>query len=218
MEPQRCWLRLKGTQRYIKNFVWRGLKFGLNLTEDEDEAVSIVSDHDDMGEVKARLIQALMRRPSPDSTPLPYTEALDAYEIVRRQFELAGRKAKREELGWPNTTYAIGTARVDIDEFRAHRQISRDNNRWVDPDASLFERSFHVLGIGKFVDADTGKWFPGMTTAGPDSALFWAFPDDFPEWPEELLEAGDIYPCDFIFDRDDEGKIQLEVMQAPSEN
>jgi hypothetical protein len=31
-----------------------------------------------------------------------------------------------------------------------------------------------------------------------------------------LLEAGDIYPCDFIFDRDDEGTIQLEVMQAPS--
>jgi hypothetical protein len=35
---------------------------------------------------------------------------------------------------------------------------------------SLLERSFHVPGIGKFVDADTGKWFPGMTTAGPDSA------------------------------------------------
>lgn len=211
MTPHRYWLTLKKNHRYVKNFVWQDLKFGLSLTDDEDEAVSIVTDHEDLDEIKTRLYQALTRRPAPGSEPLPYTEAMDGFEVVRRHTDLVGREATRVELAYPNTTNAIGEARYDIDEFGADRQIARTNNRWVDPDLSLFERSFHVLGTGRFVDADTGKWYPGMTAAGPDGPLFWAFPDDFPEWPEGFLEAGDIYPCEIIFDRDENGNIEFEV-------
>jgi len=184
MTLYRVWFQSRQDGRLIAGFDYRSLKFGLKLTTNPDRAVSLITDLEDPQVVEMRLYQAVIRRPTKKSQELPYTDTLDAYATVHRNFELLMRPAEEQEIFQPGTTYVVGDAWVDIDKFGAHRQFIKFNNRFVEFSKRQDKRTFDVLGAGYFVDGKRGTFYPGMTVKSSEGPEFWALPKEFKKWPK----------------------------------
>lgn len=203
----RAWFRAKKNGRYIAGYHIDSLEaFGLEETDDPEQAVSIITDRTARFEVETRLFQAFSRHPALDSAPLNMSTIVDVFQIVRQYCDCevqpvpAGTEENRE------VTYVVGDARVDFDRFGAERQIARDDNRFVDLDEPDWaNRRFTVLHAQRYVDGDSGAYYPGITVAGPDEAVFWALPDAFLEWAKVAAELN-VFPCAVQFAQTKDGK------------
>lgn len=212
----RVWLQEREGKRYIKDYRYEYGSFGVNLTADPEAAVTVVTDVDQGPQVMLRLFQALTRHPAQGSHPLSFHDALSAYELIRETYTIAGRNALPEEEALPNSTQVVGESHYDIDAFGAERQIEETANRIVDFNGDYALRHFHMLDIGLFVDAETGRFYPGITVAGQPDNLFWALPDELAEWAVGVRERN-LCPCDVTFAVDEDDQLHVSFANTPQQ-
>ncbi|WP_204123191.1 hypothetical protein [Lacticaseibacillus mingshuiensis] len=212
----RAWFRSKKDGRYLQSYKTDTMEsFSVQLTDDPDEAVSLVTDITNDVQLETRLFQAVLRHPDRSSIPLFYSITIEAFQIVRHYFEIVTDKVDPDVIEGREVTYAVGDVLVDYDRFGAERQIARDNNRVFNLDeADWAKRQFTVLAAGHYVDSDTGQAYAGMTVAGPDQPTFWALPDELLEWSDLAYQMNN-FPCVVEFGRlengDGVGAMQLSI-------
>lgn len=210
MTIRRVWLQQIKDDRYVIDYRYQVGQFNVSLTDDPQEALTLITDRSD-DEALLRLFQALTRHPHAGTDLLPFNDALTALELVRHFFRVVGRPATDEEIaGIPNATYVVDSAHYDLDAYGAEREICLDNNRIVDLAGDPALRTFHVLQVGRYVDADTGQLYPGMTVSAPFQNIFWALPDVLAEWPDDMNSLA-VLPCDVIFDQDENGELNIQI-------
>ncbi|KRM54695.1 hypothetical protein [Lacticaseibacillus sharpeae] len=203
----RAWFRAKKSGNYIASYHIDSVEqFGLQETADPEQAVSIITDRTAPFEVEARLFQAFSRHPNTNGIPLDLSTIIDAFQIVRRYCDVEVQEVPAGTEEGREITYVVGDARVDFDRFGAERQIARDDNRILDMDEPDWaNRRFMVLNAGRFVDGQSGAFYPGITVAGPDEAVFWALPDAFMDWAAVANEL-DAFPCSVQFAETEDGE------------
>lgn len=217
----RAWFRAKKNGNYISGYKTDSLEsFGLKETDDPEKAVSIITDRTAIIEVEARLFQAFSRHPDPSGLPLNLSTVIDAFQVVRQYCDIVTQAVAVGTEEGRDITYVVGDARVDFDRFGAERQISRDDNRMLDmAEPDWANRRFTVLAAGRYVDAESGAYYPGMTVAGADEAIFWALPDVFLDWAKVVGEL-DLFPCTVQFNQTKDGQpyAALQPRIAPMED
>lgn len=211
----RAWFRAKKDGRYIAGYkADTADDFGVELTDDPEQAVSMITDRTAAFEVEDRLFQALIRHPDPAGEPLNMATALDAFQVVRQFFEVATLPVSAGTEEGREITWVVDSAQVDLDKFGAEHQISRDDNRLVDLDEGDWAQlRFTVLQAQRYVDDLTGAYYPGMTVRHADEAVFWALPDEFMTWAEVVSQL-DIFPCTVQFTKTPDGK-PYAALQLP---
>lgn len=210
LNVKRFWFRSKSNGQYVEGFENHDFRFKLLFTDNRAEAVSVVTDLELSNQICVRLYQAISRRPSINSEPLSYSDLLSSYEVTKDQCDLVYVSIDDDEIARgnkniPNTTYVVGDAQVDIDQFGAERQIAYADNRWVE--LSKTPQTFNVLSIGKFVDDKNGQYFPGMTVNSSEGPMFWGLSEEYLEWVDSLITHPELFPCYITFGLSDDDKL-----------
>jgi hypothetical protein len=213
MALQRVWLVESESKRFVAHYKYDTGSFGLVYTDEISEAISVVTDHIDMDEIKMRLFQAVLRHPAPDSKLITFLDAISAYELVRRTCAVLSHPVDGDDYCAPSITYIVDSAHCEFDAFGAEQEIAKYDNRFVKLNGDIAQRRFRVLDARACVDAESGQWYPGITVdAGPE-AYFWALPDIYLSWVRAKHDAGE-FPLDVVFSEDEDGRPAVAVRKV----
>jgi len=153
MTYYRAWFQSKNGYNFVDGYEFKNLETTFIITHDPETAFSAITDYDDLDELYLRMFQAIMRRPTADSQLIPYEQIAETYTYFKDDYVLQIRPAAGSEIDLPNTTYLVGDARVDRDEFGAERMAARYDNRELTIQRSVAR---YVLGAGMYVDSENG--------------------------------------------------------------
>lgn len=101
MAVMRVWLKQINTDKpasLVAGYSYDGSRFGLEMTNNEEQAISLFTAGDDINELKRALFDELLTKNVAGALPLTKDKVLIMQNAINRYFKLWFRLARADEL------------------------------------------------------------------------------------------------------------------------